>query len=444
MKNIIIIIWGILLSCQVAAQSMEDEVRAMFDNASEVQWIEHYKGRLSDINDVAMTLGYDGRTCKGKLWYLRSKTSFKVEGQIIGDTMLKLIEYDSLGLATGRVEGTIEEYDGISGSWFTLDRTLGETMELLPTTREPRYPGYCGDNKWVHKYQGTIGSDDVEMILRRANNGYVKGTVYYKNENKTYLAEGEIIKNGRAIQLEIKDLNWNVKAEITGKVDFSSDRISGKVMVQNEEKLCDLPLTETMSVGCIEYADFLTKTEITYPKTQNQNFNDHIRNEIQDWLALSRAYTAEYSSNLSLLTASQRSSLRSYCWYEIDGFSNRLVSGKIIQTNTWDEEYQGFSFNYDLVANKEITLENLFKEDFDYSNFLNRFVDNEVRKRPFYGDGYYEVWVTTQKFNYFTFRKEGLLLSTSFNGIYGEQQVIVPYEVLIPHLRDASIIEMIK
>lgn len=444
MKKWIFLIIGFLGSMQLSAQTMEDAVRAMFDDASKVEWIEHYRGRLSDINDVAMTLGYDGTTCKGVLWYLRSQTKFQLKGEIIGDTALQLIEYDSLGLATGRVEGLIAKYDGFKGSWFTLDRTLGESMEMLPSTSEPRYPGYCGDNKWIHKYSGTIGNDDVEMILRRGNNGYVKGTVFYKNDNATYFAEGQLLNREREIFLEIKDVNWNEKAVITAEVDFSSDKISGKVMINNVETTCDLPLFEKMAVGCIEYADFLTKTEITYPKTLNQDFNENIRNQIQDWLTLSIAYTKEFEGNQTMLTASQRSSLRSYCWYEIDCFNSRIVSGKIIQTNTWNNDYKGFSFNYDLVENKAITLNDLFKEGFDYQSFIKNKVKNEVQKRPFYGDGYYEVWITTQKFDYFTFRREGLVVSTNFNGIYGEQQVTIPYEVIKEHLRDESIIENVK
>lgn len=444
MKKWIFLILGILGSMQLSAQSMEEAVRGMFDDASQIKWMEHYRGRLSDINDIAMTLAYDGTTCKGMLWYLRSKTKFQLKGEIIGDTTLQLIEYDSLGFATGRVEGLMKEYDGFKGSWFTLDRTLGESMEMLPSVSEPRYPGYCGDNKWVHKYSGTIAEEEVEMILRRGNNGYVKGTVFYKNENKTYYAEGTLLNRGREIALEIKDVNWNEKAIIKGNVDFSSDRISGETIINGETKTCDLPLFEKMTVGCIEYADFMTKTEITYPKTQNQDFNEQIRNQVQDWLTLSRAYTQEYMGGFGMFTANQRSSLRSYCWYEIDCFNSRMVSGKIIQTNTWDEDYQGFSFNYDLIENKEITLENLFTETFDYQSFIKQYIDNEVRKRPFYGDGYYEVWITTQKFDYFTFRKEGLVFSTTFNGVYGEQQVTIPYEMITPHLRDVRIIDYVR
>ncbi len=444
MKKWIFLIIGILGSMQLSAQDMEIAVRAMFDDASQVKWIEHYRGRLSDINDVAMTLGYDGTTCKGVMWYLRSNARFQLKGEIVGDTALQLIEYDSMGLATGRVEGILEEYDGFKGSWLTLDKSLGENMEMLPSASEPRYPGYCGDNKWVHKYTGTIGDSNVEMILRRGNNGYVKGTVYYKDENRTYYAEGELFNRERAIFLEIKDVNWNEKAVITANVNFSSDRISGSAIVNGAETTCDLPLFEKLAVGCIEYADFLTKTEITYPKTLNEDFNENIREQVEEWSALARTYTTEYKGTQTVLTASQRLSLRSYCWYEIDCFNSRIISGKIIQTNTWDNDYQGFSFNYDLIENKPITLDDLFNEGFDYSSFIKHYINTEIKKRPFYGDGYYEVWIKTQQFEYFTFRREGLVFSTNFNGIYGEQQVTIPYEVIKEYLKDVKIVDFVN
>jgi hypothetical protein len=444
MKNAVIIIWGILWCVTLSAQTMEQQVRTMFTDAADIQWVEHYKGRMSDINDVAMTLAYDGKTCKGIMWYLRSKAQFRMEGQILNDTTLMLTEYDTTNTATGKIEGIIKKHDGIKGSWFSLNKTIGEQLNLLPTNQEPRYPGYCGDNKWIRKYSGTIGTDDVEMVIRRANNGYVKGTVYYKSSNKTHLAEGQISDNGHSVYLEIQDLNWNEIAVINAKVDFTTDNISGKAKTKNGEVPCDLTIFEKMAVGCMEYADFLTKTEITYPKTKNQDFNTFIKVQIQDWSSLSKAYTKEYSAQIPVYSATQRSSLRSYCWYEIDCFSSRLISGKIIQTNTWDNDYQGFSFNYDLIENKEITLESIFKEEFDHQDFINRFIKKDIKKRPYYSDGFYETWITNQKFEYYTFRREGLVLSTKFNGTYGEQQVTIPYELLIPYLKDMSIFEMVK
>ena len=443
MTKWIILIIGILGSVQISAQSIETEVRAMFKDASKVQWIEHYRGRLSDINDVAMTLGYDGTTYKGVLWYLRSGTKFQVKGTITNDSLL-LTEYDSAGLATGLIEGVLKEYEGFTGNWFTLDKNLGESLEMMPSANEPRYAGYCGDNKWVHKYKGTLGDEEVEMILRRGNNGYIKGTVFYEKDNKTYYAEGELLNHEREIFLEIKDVNWNEKAIIEAKIDFSSYQISGKVIIHGLEKSCDLPLLEKLSVGCIEYADFSTKAEVTFPKTINESFNEHIETYVQDWFATSQTYTKKFQGSQGASTAAQRLSLRSYCWYEIEYFNDNLISGKIIYTNSWDSDYQGFAFNYNLIDSQSITLDSLFKEEFDYQSFINNFIDSEIKKRPFYGDGYFEVWIESQQFKYFNFRREGLVFSTNFNGIYGEQQVTIPYEKIKEHLRDTSMLEVIE
>lgn len=443
MRKWILLIIGILGSIQLSAQDIESTVRAMFDDASKVKWIEHYRGRLSDINDVAMTLGYDGTTYQGVLWYLRSGTKFQVKGKISSDSLL-LTEYDSTGLATGLIEGLLEEYEGFKGNWFTLDKNLGESLEMIPSASEPKYAGYCGDNKWVHKYKGTLGDEEVEMILRRGNNGYIKGTVYYEKENKTYSAEGELLNHEREIFLEIKDVNWNEKAIIEAKIDFSSYQISGKVIIHGLEKDCDLPLKEKLSVGCMEYADFSTKAEVTFPRTANEDFNENIHNQVQDWLTTSQAYTKKFNGSQGAFTAAQRLSLRSYCWYEIEHFNDNFISGKIIHTNSWDSDYQGFSFNYNLVNNQSVTLDSLFKEGFDYQLFIDSFIKSEIKKRPFYGDGYFEVWIQSQQFEYFNFRREGLVFSTNFNGIYGEQQVTIPYEMIKEYLRDLSMLDVVN
>ena len=45
----------------------------LFEKPHKVQWVKHYKGRIDDLNDIALSLAYDGKQCKGQLTYLRSK-----------------------------------------------------------------------------------------------------------------------------------------------------------------------------------------------------------------------------------------------------------------------------------------------------------------------------------------------------------------------------------
>jgi len=441
--KILTILIALFFSFSLSAQTIEDEVRAMFDDANSVQWVQHYKGRMNDINDIAITLGSDGETCKGVLWYLRSKAKLNVSGTIINDTILELTEYNEKAIATAKITGTVKPFDGIIANWRTIDEALGESLILLPISREPRYPGYCGDNKWVQKYTGKIGEETVEITLRRGNNGLLKGTAYYTSVNETYLVEGILTNEERSINFVIKDLNWKEKAVVTAKNDVQKNEILGTANVNNIAVSCRLSILDRLSVGCIEYADFLTKSEVTFPKTRNQSFNELIEDEIQNWLKLSRAYTKEYRETMPSLTTDNRSALRSYCWYEIDYWSNSFISGKVYYTNTWDDDFKGFSFNYDLNGNRSISLQGIFKRDFDYKKFIKNYIEKEVKNRPFYGDGFYENWIKEQKFEYFNIRQEGLVFSTNFNGMYGEQQIVIPFDVLIPHLRDGNIFDEI-
>lgn len=434
---------AIIFSFSASAQTVEDEVRAMFEDTVDVQWVQHYKGRMNDINDVAITLATDGTVCKGMMWYLRSKAKFNVDGRIVNDTILELTEYSEEEIATAKIKGTIKPFEGIQASWKTIDESLGESLELIPMSREPRYPGYCGDNKWVQKYDGNIGSEKVEMTIRRGNNGLIKGIVYYISVNETYLVEGKLTKDESGIQVGIKDLNWNEKANLTAKIDLKTDEILGLATVNGAEVACNFTMLDRMSIGCIEYADFLTKSEVTFPKTRNQNFNENIEEEVQNWLKLSRAYTKEYLATVPTPTAESRSALRSYCWYEIDYLSDNFISGKVYYTNTWDDDFKGFSFNYDLAGNRSISLQGLFKRDFDFTKFIQQYIDKEVKNRPFYGDGFYEIWIKEQAFEFFNIRKEGLVFSTDFNGVYGEQQIVIPFDALVPHLRDGDIFKEI-
>ena len=434
MKILLTIVMILLSNLVLLSQSMDEQVRALFPQGVTVNWLEHFKGRMNDVNDIAITLASDGKKCKGYLWFLRSKAKFKVEGTV-KDTVLNLTEYDSMGVVTGSIVGTLKDFDGITANWYNYDKSLGEYMELLPTSKEPRYPGYCGDNKWVHRYSGIIKDEVVEMVLRRGNNQEIKGIIHFTKNKKSYYVDGVLSNFGRAIDLNIKDLNWNSKGDISASIDFSDKMKGDFTSPDGAISSCDFTPDIKLPVGCIEYADFITKTEISYPKTRNQHFNDNVRVKVEDWLNSGRAYTAQYIKQLGTLMPSHRGSMRSYCWYEVDYLSNQLISGSVTMTNTWDTNYDGFVFNFNLSSNEEITYHTLFQENLDYAKFIEKYIKEEIRSRPFYNDSEFFNWIQTEKFAFFTIRKEGLDFSTKFNSIYGTQHVTIPYTVLKPFLK---------
>ena len=185
LKQLLIII-SLFFTTVLSAQDMKEQVRQLFAEGTTLKWLEHYRGRINDINDVAMTIGFDGHHCKGYLYYLRSKDRLKVEGTI-QDTVLNLLEYNSQGVQTGSITGSIKDFDGIAALWQNYDKTLSEELKMLTAVREPRYPGYCGDNKWIRHYSGDFKDGKVDILLVRGNNGLLKGTLYNNTTQKTFL-----------------------------------------------------------------------------------------------------------------------------------------------------------------------------------------------------------------------------------------------------------------
>ena len=146
----------ILFPIFCAAQKMDtkDNVKAMFENPSDIQWIKHYKGRIDDLNDVSVTLAFDGEDCKGQITYLRSHTEFDLLGKIENRQLL-LHEIDNSKKLSGSIIGIITGKI-ITGNWNNFDGSKGGNLLLTETEKEIDFPSYCGDNKWVRKYNGII------------------------------------------------------------------------------------------------------------------------------------------------------------------------------------------------------------------------------------------------------------------------------------------------
>ena len=429
---------SLFLSINVQGQTTEERVTSFFNESEPIEWFKFFRGRMNDINDVVIALGSNGKQYKGIMKYLRSNQEFIVEGEVRGKK-LELFEKDTLGNTTGTITGTIKDYEGITAQWFNFDRSVGSNLQLTPFHSEPRYPTYCGDNKWIRLYNGVINDEVVEFILKRGSGFKIDGLAYFQKQNKTYSVEGELTNQN--IKITFEDNDWRTLGAIEGKVDSKTGKIVGFFIDDKGEKSIGvLTKDQTISVGCIEYADFMSEMEVTYPKTRNLKFNDMLNEYIQSWLRTSREYTRQYKAQMKTPKPEMRSSLRSYFWCDIDYFSNSMISGKATHTNTWENDYYNYVFNFDLKNNKIIELKDIFQSGSDYDTFINNYIQTAMKKRPFSEEPIFQKWITEAKFDYFTIRKEGINFISEFNAIYGEQHCTIPYEDLKPYLKKISIL----
>lgn len=444
MQKHLYILFILLLSfLEITAQSTKERVKLLFPTEGEVKSVQFFRGRMNDVNDVMIALGSNGKEYRGIMKFLRSSAEFRVSGQI-ANKKLRLLETDTFGNSTGRIIGTIDDFEGIKANWRNLDGSIGGSMRLIPYPTEPEYPTYCGDNKWIRLYSGKIGGEKVDFLLSRGTNFNINGLAYFHKQNKSYSVEGHLENYNRDITLQLRDNNYNSLGQITGSVDFKTDDITAVFKDLNDRSFESIiQKGATLSIGCIEYADFISEMEVTYPKTRNIKFNEILNEYIQDWLKDSRAYTNQYKEQMQRPTASIRASLRSYFWCNVEYFSDTIISGKATHVNTWESDYNGYAFNFDLKKNKKITLESLFKAKSGYKKFIQSYIQKEMKKRPFYSDATFQEWIKTEKFSYFTIRKEGLNFISNFNSIFGEQNCTIPYSELKTYLKAESSISYI-
>lgn len=410
-------------------QKMEtkDYVKSLFKNHSKIQWIKHYKGRIDDLNDVSVTLGFDGETCKGRLTYLRSNLQFDLIGSIV-DRQIYLEELDSSKKVSGSLEGKFLK-NTISGNWSNYNNSKGGNLLLTETDQELKFPSYCGDNKWIRKYQGAIGKDRVEIILQKESTDKVSGFIFYSRKNKTFAFKGDIDEQDNII-LKVKDqLGGNIQT-ING--NLQKDQLT--IAIKNGDQKEFTP-SDGLTIGCIEYADYMTGYDITFPKTTNAAFNQSMNEETEAWVQACRTHATKIKKQSTSTPPQKRATERGYAWSEVAFFNKNIISGFMTYSNTWTPGQKLIAFNFDFEKNSSLYLEDIFEKKKDFKKYIKNYIKKEIKDHKYYSNSDFKKWVKKNEFSYFTIRQEGICFSTKFHMLYGRQSITIPYQQLKPFLK---------
>jgi len=409
---------------------VEQNLRQAFDQPARVKWVRHYKGRIDDFNDIAVVLAFDGYFCKGQLLYLRSKEVFHLEGTLKGQ-LFQLKEIDSAGNESGFLAGTISG-KAVEASWRNIDNSVGSQILMTETQSTDDFPVHCGDDKWVKIYAAKDGSSSIEMILQKGANNNLRGMIF--TEGLSFKLKGEIDSQNHFL-LDLKKGTGEVAGNLKG--DFGNHRnFKASVSNENSEKKFTFKLKEQLSVACVEYADYTTNFDLTYPKAKNVAFNNWMKSATEWWVNACRNFAGKVKSGSP--DPHSRASERAFGWCDLEFYSPNLISGFLNFSATWKPSFKGISFNFDLKNGREITWTDLFKEHFDRSFFINKVVKTAFKNHPLFSDTGFKKWIEQAEFSFFTIRKEGIVFSTDYNSLYGRQSLTVPFEELKPYLKSNS------
>jgi hypothetical protein len=424
MRKSIFITFILLISTAVFAQSDSTSIalKKLFPSAK-LQWIKHYKGRIDDLSDVAIVLGFDGKFCRGYLTYLRSKEKFLLDGIFDKDSII-LSEIDKNKRTTAFIRG-VKKDKRIEANWQNFNNTIGGIQLNMVEVLEPvMLPSFCGDNKWIHNYSGKFDEEEVDILIQKGSFGLVRGVGFWKKTGKSFSLKGTFDEQKLSIDVNLKD-GENFKL---GKMSLrlrSLDEFIGSFILPDGKKIYGtIHRDDDLKVGCTEYADYVASYDITFPKLENEKFDLWMQSFVDEWFRNNLAYINSIRFDNLDNVPEVRNIARAYGWCDVDFYSGDLMSGYMVFGNSWTSFQKERVFIYDIAQGKQ-----LFKED-----ILKKKIEKGITQNFLYTEPDFKEWAATQNFDNITLRYEGINFSSTSTA-YGRQGVTIPYSELSPFLK---------
>ncbi|MBC7777501.1 MAG: hypothetical protein H7246_18860 [Phycisphaerae bacterium] len=424
---------------KATAVTKDTAILRLFEKPADIKWVKYFKGRLDDATVVDITLGFDGRNCRGYLTYAKSRIRFSLSGTFNTDGF-SLEERDMARGVTGSLRGTLNNRR-LEAEWVNTGNTLGSRLEAEEVAQGQVPTLDCSDNKWSSRYITRFNGARCDMVLVRSHNGALDGFLWVESDGRTYRLKGDLKPDGD-YEMEVLGSDDRLAALLSGNLKAGQNTDCNWVG-SGERRSFKFTLKDHFLLGCYEYADYATSYDVLYPRTPCAHCNTQLDDQVNQWVERCQAAFAAKKIPLSPIN---RASKRASAWPEIACWTDNIFAGYVTFSDTWTDQAQGISFNYDLRLNKEISLEDLFNKGFNAQKYLSDWANREMPKlSSFASDPIYRLWLTKEGFPLFALRREGLEISTLFHPQYGRQTLLVPYSGLKTYLKkDSPVGEFIK
>jgi hypothetical protein len=423
-----------------ALSAKDSSIVKLFSNPADIKWIKTFKGRMNEAAMVDLVLGSDGTTAKGYLGYPKAKFRLRVEGKF-DSTGVKLEEREATGkTVTGQITGTYSNRKVLL-EWVSVDKSIGNRIDAVELSPGQSVVMNCSDNKWSTRYLTRYSNARCDMVLLRGQNGSLDGFLWVEADAKTYKLKGEIFSDGN-YEIEALASNGKLAAMLQGNLK-AGQNMDCNWVGSGEKRQFKFIVKDHFQTGCYEYADFSSQYDVLYPRTPCPSCNTWMDEQVNAWVTKCKA---KLGGNKMPLTPENRNRQRAAAWSEVMTWTDIVFSGYVTFTDTWTDQAQGFSYNFNLKAGKLISYDDLFNKTFNVKQWLDDYVKKEMPKIPaFAADPKFREWLNQAGMPMFTLRREGLELSSYFHPQYGRQTLTIPYEQLKPYMKkDNPAAEFVK
>lgn len=411
-----------LTSCTLVSgqQPMREEILALFKDTSNIQWIRDYQGRINDLEEIRISLGFDGYGCKGYLTYPNTETFIELAGNIKG-SKLDLKELNEEGLITAYLKGIITP-GMIEAEWQNYNRTIGSKF-LLFTEKPQNKEEEKINKKWVKWYNGEVAHEKLRLILFHKSNNMLSGFCYNADGTKMYQVTGNI-NDDKSVYINfyrdnIEMARYNGKMKGSGLIKGFTTGIG----VVNEP--LQFELENEIILNEKSFQNFKSAAEILLPDSKDKDFDKYINDKIQPLAdEIFNKMNEKVSSESYIPQPEERLVNRAYVYPDIKFVTKDLICGNILYSNTWEKNDRTIPFNYDVKQEREIQLEDIWNPKLSMQDTLSQYFA-KAGKPEF-------------SFKYFNITPQGLRFYDDIHPLYGRKEETIPYAVLRKWVRTKS------
>ncbi|MGB4838257.1 MAG: hypothetical protein WBP08_04610 [Saprospiraceae bacterium] len=404
------------------------DVRNMFPTNTKNLWINYLTGTIDNKHTADMIIGTDGHTCKGLYTLRSSNTTFFFDG-VESEKQLKLAEINKESKLTGFLYG---KYDGevFDGIWTDGRRKLSLPLKLtFVNAFQKLVPTIKVENLWNRIYSGLVSEQPVKLQLTRDQNTFT-GIVTDKTNIRQKMS---VEAKGNQVELIKLDFNDSVLSDKLIMLDTSNlEKISIIYPDSNGYDVVNtLKSEESLDYTICEYADYHSRLVCSMPLTNNKRFNKWINTAFKNWLDESLIKLRAVGSED--VGTNDRWILSAQGWVDIYLFDSDIISGNIYMQSSWYNQTEKIPFIYDLKYGKLLELKDIFDNKFDSKEYFRNLIPEMIKSITWSDNA--KSWVLNQSFNHICLKDEGICFSTSFNTIYGEKEIIIPYSTVEQNLK---------
>ena len=406
----------IFLTSLLSAQSVSHLVLNKFANNERGIWIRQYEGRMDDLSYAYMVLGYNQDVYRGLLQQ-KGLDDWHLEGEVDGKT-LNLIVVDDDDDLLGYIRGQIQ--DSAIVATFSFHDESWQRLLVLDRILRPTPSDVCGKNKWLKTYQGTLMSDNVDFVLQKEEDQILSGLVFFENQNISYDLKGSCATetcNEANLQL------YNSQDVLLGSLIMSGLNSTAMTVQLGEEIYPDFMTTQDLPMICGSHFHKKHRLSYVYPFFENKKIDDWFKRQVNSWLS---TFRDPVQNELEF------GDFR--LWVDLDYLGDRLVSGTIT-SRVKNGQINRESFIFDLSKRAPSEINDWVVNQKSFDPFIAEIIQAEKSRmtKSFPPEG--KAWLEGQEFSHISLRKEGLCLKSDFSSLFGENKIMIPWNVVEPYLK---------